>query len=570
MCLRMSSFVRRLRIATVLNFAATEFIPSCNLNGYASAMNPLRLFVLLAVWPSVVAAASRNVVDYGAVPEGKTLNTAALNRLVAETSAAGGGTVLFPAGTYLTGTIYLKSNVTLQLEAGAVILGSTELADYPENAPPRPGGRLEWGRFALICAENQHDVAIIGQGRINGQGHHPNFTKKDLIARGWSKDDAYRKRPYGISFVHCRGVRVEGVTLEDLAMWCEDYLDCDDVVVRGVTVDSMKNDYNNDGIDIDGCRHMRVSDCHFNTGDDSICFKSSYSACENIVITNCTGTSLANGVKFGTASVVGFKNITISNLTFDRVGASGIALEIVDGGTMEGVALSNITMREVSTAILIRLGNRGARWTNDQEKPGIGILRNVSIDHVVALVRERDAKALASSITGLAGHPVENVSLSNIQIVSQRPHPRADGDVALAAIPEAEKAYPENDMFGPLPAYGLFVRHVRGLKLRNVDVTFTGSDFRSALVGHDVEDLVVDGLTARSSKESKPVIMLADARRATLANAVALADTPTFLRVEGVSAGIALVGCNLAAARTAVERGNGVPADAVVIGDNRK
>ena len=566
----MSSFVRLLRIATVLNFVATEFIPSRDPHRYASDMGHLRLLVLLAVWPVVVAAASRNVVDHGAVPDGKTLNTAALNQLVAETSATGGGTVVFPAGMYLTGTIYLRSNVTLQLEAGATVLGSTELADYPENAPPCPSGRLEWGRFALICAEGQHDVAIIGQGRINGQGHHPNFTKKDLIARGWSKDDAYRKRPYGLSFVHCRGVRVEGVTLEDLAMWCQDYLDCDDVVVRGVTVDSMKNDYNNDGIDIDGSRRVRVSDCHFNTGDDSICFKSSYSACENIVITNCTGTSLANGVKFGTASAVGFKNITLSNLTFDRVGASGIALEIVDGGTMEGVVLSNITMRDVSTAILIRLGNRGARWTNDQEKPGIGTLRNVSIDHVVALVRERDGRSLASSITGLVGHPVEDVSLSNIRIVSQRQHARAEADIALAAIPEAEKAYPENDMFGPLPAYGLFVRHVRGLKLRNVDVSFTESDFRSALVCHDVEDLVVDAFTARSSTESKPVIVLADARRATLSNAVAPADTPVFLRVEGVSAGIALVGCNLAAARVPVERGNGVPANAVWGGDDRK
>jgi hypothetical protein len=533
-------------------------------------MKPLRLFVLLPVLSCAIAASPRNVLDHGAVPDGKTLNTAAFNRLVAETSTAGGGTIVFPAGTFLTGTIYLKSNVTLQLEAGATILGSTELADYPENAPPRPAGRLEWGRFALICAENQHDIAIIGQGRINGQGHHPNFTKKDLIARGWSKDDAYRKRPYGLSFVHCRGVRVEGVTLEDLAMWCEDYLDCDDVVVHGVTVDSMKNDYNNDGIDIDGCRNMRVSDCHFRTGDDSICFKSSYTACENIVITNCTGTSLANGVKFGTASAVGFKNITISNLTFDRIGASGIALEIVDGGTMEGVALSNITMREVSSAILIRLGNRAARWVNDQDKPGVGTLRNVSIDHVVALVRERDARPLASSITGLPGHPVEDVSLSDIRIISQRAHARAEADIALAAIPEAEKAYPENDMFGPLPAYGLFVRHVRGLKLRNVDVSFTETDFRSALVCHDVEDLVVNGFSARSSTESKPVIVLADARRATVTNAVAAAGTPVFLRVEGASTGVALLGSDLAAARTPVERGDGVPPTVISVGDPRE
>ena len=523
-------------------------------------MTLLRLFSFSSVAACLATAAAAvvtpggvcNVLEHGAVADGQTLNTAALNRLVAEASAAGGGTVYFPAGTYLTGTIFLQSGVTLRLDSGATILGSTDLADYPENPPPRKSSHLEFGRYALISADGQHDIALVGPGRIRGQGSHPNFTKKDLIARGWSKTDAYLKRPYGLSFVRCRRVTVQDVALEDIAFWCQHYLDCDDVVVHGVSVDSLKHDYNNDGIDIDSSRRVRVSDCHFRAGDDAICLKASYRDCEDITITNCTGTSYANGVKFGTASNGGFKNIAISNLVFDGVGAAGIALEIVDGGTMDGVALSNIVMRDVGSAIFIRLGNRGSRWIDEMEKPGIGTLRNVSIDHVVASVRGSDTRPLASSITGLPGHPVENVSLSNVRIVTERSHPRADAEIALAAVPEAEKGYPENGMFGPLPAYGLFVRHIHGLTLHNIELSFAGSDYRSALVAQDVEDLALDGFAARTLPESKPVVLLAGVKRATLTGVVARPGTATFLRVEDASEGVSVLGSDLAQARTPV------------------
>ncbi|MEO6996102.1 MAG: glycosyl hydrolase family 28 protein, partial [Lacunisphaera sp.] len=293
-----------------------------------------------AVSAGTVAITSRiDALARGVVADGKTLNTARINTLIAELSGAGGGTLTFTRGTYLTGTVVLLSNVTLQLDAGATILGSTDIADYPENAPPHPTSRLEYGRYALISAIGQHDVAIRGQGRIYGQGDNPNFTKKDLLARGWSANDAYLKRPFGLSFIGCQRVTVEDIKLENIAFWCEGYLDCDDVTVRGVTVDSKKHDYNNDGIDLDGCRNVRVSDCYFFVGDDAICLKASYRDCENITVTNCTASSLANGVKLGTASNFGFKNIAVSNIVLDGINAAGIALEIVDGGTLDGVTL---------------------------------------------------------------------------------------------------------------------------------------------------------------------------------------------------------------------------------------
>jgi polygalacturonase len=478
----------------------------------------------------------------GAVADGSELNTILFNRLIGEISAAGGGTLWFPAGTYLTGTINLRSHVTLQLEPGARILGSTEISDYPENPPPRPTDRLEYGRHALIHADGQTDVAIVGQGTINGQGSHSNFTKKDLQARGWSPRDAYLKRPYGLSFVRCQRVRVEGIRLENIAFWCQHYLDCDDVVVRGVTVESKKYDYNNDGIDIDGSRNVRVNDCHFNVGDDAICLKAAYRDCENIIVTNCTASSLANGVKFGTASAGGFKNITISNIVLDGIQAAGIALEIVDGGTLDGVILSNFTMRNVGAAIFIRLGDFARRWVSGAPKLGIGILRNVSISNIVAEQGSADLRPLSSSITGLPGYPVENISISDVRITSTRSHPREASRVDFRQVPEVPKAYPEYTMFGALPAHGLYARHVRGLTLRNVQFAFTGEDYRSAVVCDDVERLVIDGLQTRVLPESAPVLLFHDVRGASVVNSMLWEPTADFLQLHGASTGIELSG----------------------------
>ena len=505
------------------------------------------------LWAAMGPAAGRiDVRDFGVIGDGKTLNTSPINQAVVALSQAGGGTLVFGPGTYLTGTIYLRSMVTLQIDAGATILGSTNIADYPENPPPRPSSRLEYGRYALISAAGQHDVGIIGPGRIYGQGDHTNFTKKDLLARGRTFEEAYLKRPFGLSFVGCQRVTVQGIKLENLAFWCQGYLDCDDVTVRGVSVDSKKHDYNNDGIDLDGCRNVRVSDCYFNVGDDAICLKASYGDCENITITNCIASSLANGVKFGTASNAGFKNIAVSNIVLNGVSAAGIALEIVDGGTMDGVSLSNFAMQNVGTAIFIRLGNNARQWTTGPGKPAIGNLRNVSISQVVAETWSEDDRPLAGSITGLPGHPVENVSISDVRVTARRAFSPERSRVDFLMVPEAATEYPEYSMFGPLPAYGLYVRHVRGLTLRNVQLSFLAEDYRSAIVCDNVENLTIDGLKVRSLMASAPVLFFHDVREA-LVTGVALHDAvPVFLQVEGRSEGIQLLGNALALAHQSV------------------
>lgn len=527
---------------------------------------------------ALAATPLRDIRDFGAVADGATLNTAAINRAITETAQAGGGTVFVPAGRFVTGTLYLKSGVTLMLDNGAELVGSTDLRDYPEN--PAPAVRdtpefarirhlypdnLEFGRHSLIYAADQHDVAVVGHGRINGRGSDPSFSKAELQRRGLAPRAAYLKRPYGLCFVRCTNVQVRDLTLEDLAFWCQDYLDCDGVVVDGVTVNSRKVDANNDGIDIDGSRRVRVSNCNFNTGDDSICLKASFRDCEDVTVTNSVCSSLANGVKFGTASNGGFKNIVISNLVMRDVSAAGLALEVVDGGTMSNVAISNVTMERVGAPFFLRLGDRGRRWMTPADQPAVGRLRDISISNVTATVfTPYDGRPLAGSITGLPGHPVENVSISDLRIIALRPHAKEARGPALDQIAEHVDEYPEYSMFGPLPCYGLFVRHARGLTLRNLDVRFAESDYRSAIVCDRVEDLVIDGLRAGVLAGGDPVVRLSQVRGAILSGAMAAEGTDTYLRVEGNSSRIVLHGNELTRAREQVSLEPGLPRETVV------
>lgn len=433
--------------------------------------------------------------ESGLVGDGVTMNTKVFNTLIDDLSRHGGGTLNVPPGRYLTGTIYMQNNVTVHLEQGTVILGSTNLADYPVNSSPLPDrGALEFGRYSLIYAVGRTNLSLTGPGEIYGQGDSPCFTKKFLVESGWTPTDAYLRRPYGLCFVGCRRVRVEDVKFNNLAFWVQDYLDCEDVVVRDVTVDSYKSDYNNDGIDVDGSRNVTIQNCRFTAGDDGICLKSSYSLCENVAISNCVIRSMANGIKFGTASRCGFKNITIDHCVINDTCAAGLALEIVDGGTLDGVSVRDVKMNKVGAAIFIHLGNRAKSWVVEPQRPPVGILRNVSVSNITASIANFGRGGVyASSISGLPGHPVENVTLSNIQITNLVAPPKSYHEIPVAEVPENLKGYPEFWMFGPLPTCGIFCRHANGLVFNRVDIQPQATDLRPALVFSNVSEVTVNG-----------------------------------------------------------------------------
>ena len=429
-----------------------------------------------------VNAKNHSIIEFGAVSDTTVLSTKAIQSAI-DACSQEGGTVLIPAGNWLSGTLILKSNVTLLLEKGATLYGSRHLSDYPGNVPKYIALRTRGNAKQLIFAENQNNISIIGEGEINGQGRH--FA--DKTAKGVQYD-----RPHLIQMINCSKVRIENVSLKNSGCWMEHYLACDDLQIIGIKVYNHSNK-NNDGIDIDGCRRVTISGVNVDSDDDALCIKStSGRASEEITVSNCLLSSHCNAFKLGTESNTGFRNIAANNLvikpsvvsdkfTYGHLeGSSGLALEMVDGGILDGVVISNVKIEGTFTPIFIRLGNRARPYRDDQVIKNVGQLKNVSIDNVVVT----GAKNLGCSITGIPEHPVENISISNISISFEGGGTK---DHLARVIPELEKDYPEAEMFDMLPSYGFFIRHAENIRFSNVYLQTEKEDLRPALYLSDVK-----------------------------------------------------------------------------------
>jgi polygalacturonase len=464
-----------------------------------------------------------DVKTFGAKADGKSSDRESINKAIDAAAAAGGGTVYFPAGTYTTGSVRLKSNITLQFEHGTVLEASADPAEYDKAEPN------EWDKFqdfghshwhnSLIWGEGLENVSIIGGGLLSGKA----LTRGE---RGGGGDKL-------IALKLCRNV-----TLRDFSILIGGHFGILATGVDNLTIDNLKIDTNRDGIDLDGCRNVRVSNTSINApNDDALVLKGSHALgfarpTENITITNSFVSgydigSLIDGtykrnvkqapdrdgptgrIKIGTETEGDFRNITISNIVFDR--SRGLAIESVDGSHVEDVAISNITMRDVSNApIFIRLGNR----MRAPEGTAVGSIRRISISDVVAY--DADPR-YGSIVSGIPGHDVEDVKLTNIRIwyrgglnldqVAKQPADlvntfffRASGGVPPREAfdtPEREKEYPEPSMFGMLPAYGFFIRHAKGIELTNVEVGFLREDRRPAFVLDQVNGASFHGVKSQ-------------------------------------------------------------------------
>ena len=456
----------------------------------------VRAFLFCAVAPVAFSAAGTllDVRDYGAKGDGETLDAPAIQRAIDAASAAGGGTVLVGPGQYVVANLALKDNVTLHLAKDATLLGSTNLVDY--------AGRKVWFK-AVVSTFDANNVALEGEGVIDG--------------RGWvsEKKSGSRDRWRDVIFYRCKDVRVEDVMLKAPGSWTFYLKECVDCVVRGVTIYSHAN-FNNDGIDIDA-KNVLVENCVIDSDDDAICPKSDNPdfICENVEVRNCVIASNCSFIKFGTSSRGGFRNCYVHDCTLrpcaesnfrkwngtdvisgwrgrpgplpgvtDAItGISAVALEMVDGGVMENIRVSNITFDEggVQTPVFIRLGRR-------RENPGVeSYLRNCTIENL----RGRSASLFASSITGVPGLRPSGITLRNFDLTLKGGGTAAD---AAAPVEEAEKRYPENRMFGTmLPAYGFYVRHADGIRFENVRTRlYGGREERPGVVTDDCTDITFD------------------------------------------------------------------------------
>jgi len=491
-----------------------------------------------------------DVRDFGAVGDGVTLDTKAIQAAIDRCAAEGGGRVLLTGKrVYLSGTVVLKSGVTLWIDSGTVLRASLDKDDYPDFTPQLKYVYRDRFTRQLIYAEKQTNIGIAGPGTIDGQG-----TNEAFDARANPGD---RDRPYILRFAECTGVRVREVTLLESARWCAHFLGCDDVLIDGVTILSSKRE-NRDGLDIDSCHRVRVANCRVETGDDAIVLKATaHRPCKNVTVVNCHLSSQAAAFKLGTESNGGFEDIVMSNCTIYDTGGAGIALLMVDGGVLDRVSISNVVMDNVASPIFIRLGNR-ARPLPDEEPPGQGMMRNI----VISGIQARGAGVLGCAISGIPGACIEHLTLRDIRIQSAGGGTVENG---RATVPEREAAYPSPRIFGPLPAYGLFIRHVRHLTLDGVELSFDTArgEERPALVLEDVHDAYLTKLRA-AAVSAMPTVRMVNCQGVLLHGCRAEQVSTPFLSVEGESTrDIAVVGNDFSGTQTAMIVDPLVPESAV-------
>ena len=467
--------------------------------------NPIKLLLCLLL--SVTSMAKDyTVADFGAKNDGITINTRTIQKAIDFVHENGGGRLIFETGTYVTGSIYLKSNVTLQLDQGATILGSTNPFDYIKDK------KIGW--MSMIFAVNQENIGITGKGTINGRGYITANKMINYIQRGVYTDvlkldrPNETNRPQNIYFRECKNITIKDITLKDPASWNQTYDQCKNLYVDGIYVDS-KSYWNNDGIDIVDCDGVVIKNSYFDAADDVICFKSHSPdfICQNVVVDNCVGRSSANGLKFGTVSRGGFKNFKVTNLTIFDTFRSAITFAAVDGGEIENIEIDGVRSINTGNVIFLRIGDRWGKG----KKP---YMKNISISNVYAEVpmgkpdagynyegpvEDLPRNISPASIVGLVENKIQNVKLKNIHIVypgEGNPLYAKRGLTAaeLDGVPEMRDAYPEFSQFKELPAWGFYIRHAEGISFENVTFTAKKKDYRPSIVLDDVQGASFTGL----------------------------------------------------------------------------
>lgn len=497
-----------------------------------------QLITLISLAASASAASPGyfNVRDFGAAGNGTNLDSPAINQAIAAAVAAGGGTVLVPAGTYLSGSIHLQSNIHFVIDAGATILGAPQsLNAYDETEPFTLGGYQDGGHCffhnSLIWGEGLTNVFITGQGMINGGGLVPSDKILDEMV-GFDHFNPphtnaappVRLGNKAIALKLCRNVLIRDITIFHGGHFAILVTGCDNLTVDNVTMDTDR-----DGIDIDCCRNSTVSNCRINSPfDDGLCPKSTYALgecrpTENLTIVNCQVSgfqegTLINGrmkpskggngrIKFGTEASGGFRNCTVANCTFRS--CKGLALEEVDGAVMENITIENLSMVDVPDyAIYITTGKRN-------RTPGVTApsrARNILISNVVA---DQVGKMSGIQVMGQPGQPVEGVRIQNVRLTANGGGTTED---AARVLKELGAGYPEPGKLGALPAYGVYARHVKDLELANIHLNFITNDLRPAAVFTDVQDLQIDNFRPQLAAGVKAAMFAEDVKDVSVRN----------------------------------------------------
>ena len=460
-----------------------------------------------------------NILDFGAVSGSDILSTNAIQQAINKASGVN-GKVIIPKGVFISGSVYLKSNIDLELEEGAVLKGSDKRSDYEKR-----------DFTSLLIGRDIENIKITGKGSIDGSGRELVKDIRRLIENGQIIDPAYTKsgrpaeskRPEIIQLTNCRHIRMNGILLKNAACWVESYTHCHDLSIDSLRVESTSF-WNNDGIDVTDCKNVRITNSSINSADDGICLKSENrnSCCDSITIENCKIRSSASAFKCGTASAGGFKNITVKNLFIYDTYRSAIALELVDGGIMENIDISNVEAKNTGNALFMVIGTRNR---NNEKNKTPGVFQNIRISNVkveVPLgkpdkgyetegppVKEPHNLFPSTIIVGKPGFDIQNVILENIEITF------AGGGITEIAnssfdhpgsIREHPNDYPEFSMFGEIPAWGFYIRHVSKMQFKNIKLNLKNSDYRPAFVFDDTNNISIKHVALNSFQKVPAVV----------------------------------------------------------------
>ena len=501
-----------------------------------------------------------NVVDFGAKPDGLAMNTTPIQRAIDGATGKGGGMVYFPPGNYLTGTISLRNNVTLYLDAGATLWGSKDRGDY--------------SRDSLIHAGNADNAAISGRGIIDGNG--TSFWTRINKSSGGGPWVANKWRPQALAmFVKCTNLLIEGVTFRNSPAWHIHPIECDLLTIQGISILAGINENdgpNTDGIDPDGCSRVRISDCYIQTGDDAIVLKctntlpapSATRACRDVTVTNCVLISSDAALKVGTESHGEFRNIAFSNCVI-RDAASGFELWMRDGGVIDGLVVTNIsmTLTDGGEPIIMTHYPRSRRPEHGLPRPdeeeSLGTVKNVMISNVEA------TGCGGIFLQGMMEKHLEGITFLNIRL-----HVHAGRNKGKTSNVNPPYPFLEWSKYAP---YGIYCRYVDGLKLQNVQLTWEApedADWGSAIRCRSVNDLEIDGFTGRQSRGSdEPTIHLVDTKGVFVHNCWASEDTGDFLRLGEGSQNVSLMNNDLHRARKATRLDPGVDTTELYATGNR-
>ena len=451
------------------------------------------------------------VTDYQIVGDGVTNNTAAIGKLIDQVEAAGGGTIYFPAGQYVTGTITLKSNMTLYLDAGAVLLASDIRSEYPFIDDKLIPGWDGVTKGAIITAFHAENIAVMGRGKIDGRGY--NWWHKSTD--GTTRDG----RPRTLQFFSCENIRIDGITIVNSPMWTIHPVCCNNITVHGVTIQNPWDSPNTDGINPESCSNVHISNCHIDVGDDCITIKSGTQndnyqrkkPCENITISNCTMDNGHGGVVIGSEMSGGVKNVVISNCVFcgtDR----GIRIKTrrKRGGTVEDIRVTNIVMNEVFCPIVINGFYRCAAKPYELEElftrekrplaPDTPTFKNIYISNVTA----RGCTSAACFMMGIPESPITGVSIDNFVVDMKQGEVKPEQPAMAYGLPEMAKQ-------------GMKLYNVKDVTLKNIRVSVFDDN---AVTIEDCQDVTMDSIIINSSVAGKPVISLKNVENAFISKGI--------------------------------------------------